>query len=155
MQYTPRGSRTGQAAWKRTRTRLIKTREHACHWCQVPLRADAKKGTPQAIELDHLIAVAAGGTDSDDNLVLSCPRCNRSKGDRAAPSKRLDPLSNQAIAAVSCPVHGQFHEGNLLSTCPHSGSLVRPDDARAPQAQRAAADLRAESGRVAAWSPFE
>jgi len=127
MQYKPRGSRTGQAAWKRARARLIKTREHICHWCDKPLRVDAAPRTSQAIEIDHLLPVFAGGTDEDDNLVLACHPCNSSKGNRAAPQRRLDP-NGGVITATKCVIHGDLAAGQLLATCPHSGTLIRPDE---------------------------
>lgn len=37
---------------------------------------------PQHLEVDHIIAVAKGGTDHLDNLQLLCGHCNRVKGDR-------------------------------------------------------------------------
>ena len=37
---------------------------------------------PQHLEVDHIIAVASGGTDHLDNLQLLCAHCNRVKGDR-------------------------------------------------------------------------
>lgn len=37
---------------------------------------------PQHLEVDHIIAVAKGGTDHPDNLQLLCGHCNRVKGDR-------------------------------------------------------------------------
>ncbi len=37
---------------------------------------------PQHLEVDHIIAVAKGGTDHLSNLQLLCGHCNRVKGDR-------------------------------------------------------------------------
>ena len=37
---------------------------------------------PQHLEVDHIIAVAKGGTDHISNLQLLCGHCNRVKGDR-------------------------------------------------------------------------
>jgi hypothetical protein len=34
------------------------------------------------LEVEHIIPVAQGGTDEESNLWLSCPLCNRYKGDR-------------------------------------------------------------------------
>lgn len=75
-------SRTGSTQWIRLRKRLIATREHRCHWCGRPLDPAAKPRTPAAIELDHIIPVASGGTNETTNLTLACYPCNRSKSDR-------------------------------------------------------------------------
>ena len=34
------------------------------------------------LEVDHIVAVAKGGSDHIDNLQLLCGNCNRIKGDR-------------------------------------------------------------------------
>jgi len=39
-------------------------------------------GSMQDLQTDHLIPRARGGTDSADNLVLSCRSCNSSRGDK-------------------------------------------------------------------------
>ncbi|MYI37382.1 MAG: hypothetical protein F4118_13315 [Acidimicrobiaceae bacterium] len=43
---------------------------------------------PQHLEVDHIIAVAKGGTDHLDNLQLLCGHCNKVKGDRGMPYLR-------------------------------------------------------------------
>lgn len=45
-----------------------------CFWCNVPL-GDMHHG-------DHYIPLAKGGTNFPENIVLSCPPCNMSKGDK-------------------------------------------------------------------------
>ena len=44
---------------------------------------------PQHLEVDHIIAVAKGGTDHLDNLQLLCGHCNRVKGDRGMEYLRI------------------------------------------------------------------
>lgn len=44
------------------------------------------------MELEHLIALAAGGTDDEENLWLACRRCNGFKG---LLTQAIDPLSRQ------------------------------------------------------------
>jgi len=45
-----------------------------CHWCGDPVDDN--------YHLDHVIPVSRGGKSSLDNLVISCPACNLSKGDK-------------------------------------------------------------------------
>jgi len=37
-------------------------------------------GSKERLELDHVVAIAAGGSHTQDNLTLACQSCNRSKG---------------------------------------------------------------------------
>lgn len=46
-----------------------------CFHCGDPIRLDA-------FHVDHLIPVAAGGSDEMDNLAASCAPCNLAKSDR-------------------------------------------------------------------------
>jgi hypothetical protein len=43
-----------------------------CDWCAVSL-------IEQSFEIDHIIALSSGGSNSPENLALACPDCNRSK----------------------------------------------------------------------------
>lgn len=56
-QSTGRG-RTGTAAWKRRSRRIIRRDRGICYRCK----------RPGADDCDHIIPVAEGGSDSDDNL---------------------------------------------------------------------------------------
>jgi hypothetical protein len=44
-----------------------------CQWCDVSV-------VGQAIEIDHIISLNQGGGNVPENLVVSCPSCNRKKG---------------------------------------------------------------------------
>ena len=46
-----------------------------CHYCRVPTAA----------EIEHMTPRSEGGASRMDNLVLSCPLCNKRKGTRSAP----------------------------------------------------------------------
>lgn len=46
-----------------------------CEWCAVDM-VDA------AFELDHVLSLKQGGANEARNLVLSCPDCNRRKGQK-------------------------------------------------------------------------
>lgn len=41
-----------------------------------------KCGSQERLELDHIIPVAKGGSNTARNIQLLCERCNRAKGDR-------------------------------------------------------------------------
>lgn len=48
----------------------LKLKDKLCCYC----------GTTEGLSLDHLIPRYAGGSDSADNIVYACKRCNSSKG---------------------------------------------------------------------------
>ena len=64
-----------------------------CVYCG---RRAAEQGV--TLEPDHRISIAAGGTDTLENLVTSCRACNAGKGASVAPDPRLnaDAVSNLA-----------------------------------------------------------
>ena len=45
----------------------------SCHYCH-------KKLTLNNCDIDHMTPISRGGSNADDNLTLSCPECNESKG---------------------------------------------------------------------------
>lgn len=45
-----------------------------CWWCGKPVG--------NTYDVDHRIAIAAGGTNNPENLCITCPSCNRSKQDK-------------------------------------------------------------------------
>ncbi len=64
------------AAWRAMRKEMLE--EAICHWCK---RA-------KATELDHLVEIDRGGTNSPDNLVPACKRCNSRRGAEYLAKKR-------------------------------------------------------------------
>lgn len=50
---------------------LLVRQRHRCHWCGGSLKP--------GYEVDHLIALAKGGSNGPENIVLSCAPCNRRK----------------------------------------------------------------------------
>lgn len=60
----------------KTRFEIFKRDFFTCQYCGA---------TPPAaiLEVDHILAVASGGTNAQDNLVTSCWTCNRGKGARS------------------------------------------------------------------------
>jgi len=53
-----------------------------CQLCGQPVDRDACVPDPRAPTLDHVVALANGGTHEPSNVQLACFRCNCSKGDR-------------------------------------------------------------------------
>jgi len=47
------------------------------------------------LEIEHIVPLAQGGTNSESNLWLSCPLCNRIKADRI---RARDPESGAEVA---------------------------------------------------------
>lgn len=47
------------------------------------------------MEIEHIVPLAAGGSSSEDNLWLACPRCNQHKADR---TRVPDPLTGDSVA---------------------------------------------------------
>lgn len=63
---------TGNSSYRTLRAKVLKANP-ACAYCGRP-----------ATEVDHIVPVAAGGTNTPRNLAPSCRACNRRKGARAA-----------------------------------------------------------------------
>jgi hypothetical protein len=60
-----------------------------CGYCLSP-----QKYVPAALEIDHVVPRAAGGTDSEGNLWLSCRTCNLYKGAR---TEGVDPHLGRSV----------------------------------------------------------
>lgn len=60
---------------KRERFDVFKRDQFACQYC-------GRKPPDVVLEVDHVIAVASGGSNEDHNLITSCFDCNRGKSDR-------------------------------------------------------------------------
>ena len=63
--------KANSAQWKKIRERILRRDLWECYWCG----ADANT-------VDHLVPVAKGGLDVDENLVAACKKCNYSKQDK-------------------------------------------------------------------------
>lgn len=57
---------------------ILKRDGYRCRYC-------GRSARVVLLEVDHVIAVAAGGPDDPDNLVTACGDCNAGKGARPAP----------------------------------------------------------------------
>lgn len=73
---------------KKTRFEVFKRDSFTCQYCGAH--------PPSVIlHIDHILAVASGGTNSIDNLITSCQPCNLGKGARdlnVAPKKLLEKI---------------------------------------------------------------
>jgi 5-methylcytosine-specific restriction endonuclease McrA len=96
VRRTPR-RQTGGTGWGRQKLRvLVFLRDGGhCLWCGTALTLEP--GARQMV-MDHLRAVASGGSDDEDNLVSSCRACNERRrreqavaGRRKRPSKLREP----------------------------------------------------------------
>jgi len=65
--------RQSAEVWMVTRQRIFTRDDSTCQYC-------GARGV--ALECDHVIPVAEGGSNDDSNLVTACRDCNRAKGAR-------------------------------------------------------------------------
>ena len=49
-----------------------------CHYCWSPLKRFTKNRR-KTLTIDHIVPKSKGGTNSLDNLVLACKKCNQEK----------------------------------------------------------------------------
>lgn len=70
--------------------RVREAARHRCGYCLSPQRLVMAR-----LEIEHVVPLAAGGTSDEANLWLSCPLCNRAKGQQTA---AVDPVTGQTVA---------------------------------------------------------
>jgi len=66
--------RKNYVAWKRRRFK----RDSLCHWCHDKMILES--GKPYSATVEHVIPLARGGLDNDNNRVLACHKCNHERG---------------------------------------------------------------------------
>lgn len=71
------------------RTRIRAQANNQCGYCR-----SLQKYVLGVLEIEHIIPKAAGGTDEEKNLWLSCRLCNSYKG---AQTHGQDPLTNRSV----------------------------------------------------------
>lgn len=54
-------------------SRLMRERQSICPYCG---------GKLERPEIDHIIPISGGGTNSEDNLIVVCMKCNRQKSSK-------------------------------------------------------------------------
>lgn len=76
---------------KRLRFEVLKRDGFRCRYC-------GSTAVATALHVDHVIAVANGGTDDPVNLVTSCVGCNSGKSDVPLESSQLTPADPLELA---------------------------------------------------------
>lgn len=96
------------------RIRVMKRDRFQCTYC-------GASGNDKELEVDHIIAVANGGSNHMSNLTTACVACNRSKSDKAnhkpptIPAKRFNGLDGMFLHTYD--QDGKIkYQGQALST---------------------------------------
>lgn len=71
--------------------------QHACEYCLSQLRY-----SPDPFSVDHIIALAHGGSSSMDNLALACQGCN---GLKFTATEAVDPITGQIVPLYNPRIH--------------------------------------------------
>ena len=83
------------------RERICQQARDRCGYCQSQQQYVLGK-----LEIEHIIPVAKGGTDNEENLWLACRLCNAYKGIQ---TQGLDPLTGREVALFN-PRQQPWHE---------------------------------------------
>lgn len=80
--------------------RVRQSARNRCGYCLSPQHLVMAR-----LEIEHIIPVAQGGTDQEDNLWLACPICNRFKGDKTI---AVDPETGKTVTLFDPRRHQWF-----------------------------------------------
>jgi hypothetical protein len=83
-----------------------------CGYCLV-----SQEFIPWILEIEHIIPVAKGGSDAEDNLWLACRSCNLFKGSQ---THAIDPLTGRRVRLFN-PRQQRWHRHFLWSD---DGTLI-------------------------------
>jgi len=83
------GDKKRKSLSKKTRFDVFKRDGFACQYC-------GRTPPSTTLEIDHIVAVASGGNNSESNLLTSCMDCNRGKSDGSL--KQVPPSLASQIA---------------------------------------------------------
>lgn len=72
-----------------TRQKIRQQANNRCGYCQTH-----QDHIPWVLEIEHLVPVAKGGSDEEENLWLACHSCNIFKG---AKTEATDPLTGMQV----------------------------------------------------------
>lgn len=73
------GSGRGGRPWRRRRAEILLRDQYTCKVCDL---------TTNQLEVDHIVNLAQGGSDDDDNLQAICIPCHKAKTAREATAHR-------------------------------------------------------------------
>jgi hypothetical protein len=80
----------GLAVSKRLRYEVLRRDNHACRYC-------GRNAPEVKLTVDHVLAVALGGTDEPTNLVACCSDCNSGKTSTTADATLIADVSRDAL----------------------------------------------------------
>lgn len=91
----PRKQKWNKTEWVLARKRAIASKDPICAICHTYIDLEAPAFSPLAVEVDHIVPRARGGSLYElDNLQLTHSKCNRKKGARMAEDYELQPFTN-------------------------------------------------------------
>jgi hypothetical protein len=97
------------------RIRVMKRDRFQCTYCGTP-------GTDAELEVDHIVAVANGGSHHISNLTTSCRGCNQKKGTGPAPPNHKPMNTNQHPLVGMC-----LHTFNARGEIRYQGHIIGID----------------------------
>lgn len=74
---------------RKLKNKIQKSANYHCGYCQIP-----QDLIPNLLEIEHLLPLAEGGTNEEENLWLACRNCNSYKSSKI---DALDPKTNQTV----------------------------------------------------------
>ncbi len=86
------GNSRGGRQWRRKRQQIFKRDNYTCQVCKrigIP-----EQGKDNSLELDHIINIASGGDESDNNLQTICHTCHKIKTQKES---RLNGLKTNMV----------------------------------------------------------
>jgi 5-methylcytosine-specific restriction endonuclease McrA len=92
--HLSRYDRVPEIAIRLTRQNLMLRDQYQCQYC-------GKRPGPSELNLDHVVPRARGGTDSWDNLVVSCRPCNMRKGKKSPREAGMHLLRSPSVPRLS------------------------------------------------------
>ena len=92
--HLARYDRVPQLVIRLTRQNLMLCDQYQCQYC-------GKRPGPAELNLDHVVPRSRGGTDSWDNLVVSCRPCNVKKGKKTPREAGMHLLKNPVTPRLS------------------------------------------------------
>jgi 5-methylcytosine-specific restriction endonuclease McrA len=96
-----------RAQWVKRMSKLYKAHNGCCYYCNsrvlVFVNVEGTRPKPNSATIDHFIPLSRGGVDHYDNLVLSCYRCNSSKGNTMPDLFMFNARTDQLRSAMQLP----------------------------------------------------